>query len=225
MPNQTIDLSRDCEAWYDFDTDYFDAQRGQIQDRSGYGRHAQANGGPTVGVEGPDSFEAARFDGSDDYFNTGHTFDQTGSSVTVHAVFNSNDRSKAQAIWDQSGSDSGILLRYRGINNNFISVVKNSSDNSLIRQSQGPENEWASATLRYDGSTHSLFVNGNLIGTDTISVDQKSNDTAHIGSASFAPPRDTFDGEIAFVGRWSRALSDAEREYLNRLTAPRRGQL
>jgi len=224
MTQQTINLYDGLEALYYFDEDYFDGTANEIKDKSGYGRHAQANGGPTVGVEGPDSFKAARFDGSDDYFNTGHTFDQTGSSVTVHAVFNSNDRSKKQDIWDQSGSDSGISLRYRGIDNNFISVVKNSSDNSLIRQFQGPENEWASATLRYDGSTHSLFVNGNLMGTETISVGQ-SNDAAHIGSASFAPPRDTFDGEIAFVGRWSRALSDAEREYLNRLTAPRRGQL
>jgi hypothetical protein len=230
MPNQTIDLSRDCEAWYDFDTDYFDSQRGIIQDRSGHGRHAQAKGGPTVGVNGPDSFEGARLDGTDDYFKpTGFPDGVLKSNeFTVFALATRAEQSDDGDLLNQSRGD-GFRFRYRESAGEFrFAFYDGNGDYTAIK-----------VPISESFGTHTFIAEHSASDVFRLTIDDKiratlsgvgytpplgGNESLYIG-ADYEGASRFVTGDIHAVGLWSRALSDAEREYLNRLTAPRRSQL
>jgi len=230
MTQQTINLYDGLEALYYFDEDYFDGTANEIKDKSGHGRHAKANGGPTVGVEGPDSFEGARLDGTDDYFKpTG--FPDGVLKSNEFAVF-------ALATREQQGDSERLLSQLRGEGFRLI-YRENLRDfrfafydgNGDYDSIQVDESEsFGTHTFIAEHSANDVFrltIDGETRGVKSgvgYTPPDGSPESLHIG-ANYDGSKQFITGDIHALGLWSRALSDAEREYLNRLTAPRRSQL
>jgi hypothetical protein len=218
MTQRTINLYDGLEALYYFDSDYFDGPTGEIKDKSGHGRHATANGGPTVGVNGPNDFEAANFsgDGSGDSF-VGEPV--PSDSYTLFILFRQesvNDDDRRNYIGNKV-SNGGATLYYRGASNK-LEGLHTESDGSNQRVAGFPidANEWYYAYLVYDGTKSKLIVNG---------IVQDIRQVTYSSSQSNLIIGKEMGGDIAIAGKWSRALSKSERDELDDLTAPRRAQL
>lgn len=221
-----INLQKDLEVWYDFDSRYWDAQRDLIQDRSGYGRHAEASGGPTIGVEGPNDFEAASFDGSDDGFNVGDKLNESNNQTNfaLVKVDNHDDNYNVANNFDGSFGE-GFWIRIE--DDGVVRWSLKDGDNSNI-YNLSPEmdfTQWRTIIGMFRESTSYLIIDGELVGTETADDSnlKKGESNVHIG----IEPNDSdpLDGSIATFARWYRPLSWAEIQYLNNLTAPRRAML
>jgi hypothetical protein len=237
MPNPTIDLQRDCELWCDFDTDYFDSQRNKILDRSGNGRNPEASGGPTLGVNGPDSFEAASFDGSDDFFDTTITGLADATGITLHTIVKINSpvpASEDYALVFIPETDSFGVISFK-ISEQFgdfePTIILGDGDDLIICSALGiPVGEYVGLTARIDVGGDVTVLNNN---DDSAGAEGNNKDISQLGPigsnvdiGSGAVRGDGFlDGNVVFSAIWSRVLNDAEIEYLNRLTEPRRAQL
>jgi hypothetical protein len=225
MPNPIIDLQRDCELWCDFDTDYFDLQRGKILDRSGNGRHPEAQGGPTLGANGPDNFEAASFDGSDDFFLTDFspadiiddeatvfinaTPGPSGQQIGIHGYFSVGGG--FNTYFRQRQGELGVFSEELGASGNRFPLVQDNENAKLLLNTSLKTNE------------SRLSINGDVRFTSSVSqfTELRSSNNFVIGDG----PDDNFSGNIIQVGIWSRSLSREEELYLNRLTEPQRAQL
>jgi len=218
MTQQTINLYDGLEALYYFDEDYFDGTANEIKDKSGYGRHAQASGGPTVGVEGPDSFEAASFDGSDDYYSVPdmNTFAPT-DKYTVTIAFNGqsgplfHSRSERDVTF---GLGNKANIEWFDGNNTTTISTDTTIDNGL----------WQVVTFVVDGPSGiaKIFVDGELDVNESVTY----NPVSISGSNTIGKKlSDHYSGQMSFLAVHGRVLSDAEVQQLTRLTAPRRAQL
>ena len=220
MTQQTINLYDGLEALYYMDSTYYDDTADEIKDKSGHGRHAQASGGPTIGVEGPDSFEATSFDGSDDQFDAGAPIGTTGDE-TLFALAKADGLDGAPAITGNTDGNNGTALFFDVSEDLRYTVAASNSTTAKFGGIQ--EDTWYALTGVVDSGNTRLYVNGSLEATGSYSGKLAGDDNFLIGNYPRFDSR--FNGDIAVVGRWFRALSDAEIEYLNRLTAPRRAQL
>jgi hypothetical protein len=230
MPEPTIDLQRDCELFVDFDTDYFDSQRDKILDRSGNGRHPVASGGPTLGANGPDNFEAVSFDGSDDLFNSPGGFENAYESMLDNGGFTITLQMK---ITQSSVSSFPRLLQYgqatggpgrvetNGAKGLVLFVVDTTGANVSVGVGDATEFTTYTFVHRPNKSIDS-FKAGELQD----SVDFPNDVSAFAGAGQATPLRgDKVSYDMSNLVFHSRPLSDAEIEYLNRLTEPRRAQL
>lgn len=220
-----INLTKDLEALYYFDEQNFDSQRNLLRDHSGYGRHATASGGPTVGVEGPNDFGATGFDGSDDQFVADSGLGGNKYEVSISWVRNIPENDIQNN--DLGFFENGLVLNYRNVGSNVVleSTAQDGNDDIKLNP------DWFSAPEPYTGwqSEHFVFGNGvwkwyvgnTLWQTRGMSGPLYDSSIINIGNKS----PEYFSGDIAFFGSWSRALADAEIAQLNRLTAPRRAQL
>jgi len=216
MTQQTINLYDGLEALYYMDPTYFDGTAGEIKDKSGHGRHAQASGGPTIGVEGPDSFEATRFDGSDDKFIRE---EDAQTPITVLTIVKPSsemtDGGKYQIIGDVN------FNTVIGINGQSWNWFNGNPGASMGTVEDITPNEWYTVIWRATSSTRTdVFVNSVQKRARTYSSEIFPKLT-NIGEGTHT----YFKGDMAVIGIWHRAISKAEIEYLNRLTAPRRAQL
>jgi hypothetical protein len=236
MTEPTIQLQKGLEAWYEFDTRSFDSQRNSIADKSGYGRHAGASGGPTVGVNGPDGFEATSFDGSDDQFKVSSATFPTEDVVTVTALFKSDGNWSSPSnrgavnlgnpknLSGNSGSTGATLaVNYEG------TVIFVGEDDFKITAPHDMNNFiWVSGIA--DSTTDELFiwVDGKLITYDdsqTFSSMRLGNRSFGIGDIPSFSDNRTLSGEIALAIVNSRRLSTAEIKHVHSLTGPRRANL
>jgi hypothetical protein len=231
MTQQSISILKDCELWCDFDSQYVDEQRGIVRDRSGHGRHPVAEGGPTFGANGPDSFEAASLDGADDGFVSTDDFafissdseftyncliKQTKTGVGVQNIGALNGAADADIRFQKKRNE--LKFSYRNDNDGFDSPVTLSTNNTA--------NEFQLASFRVKNGE--IVVNSN--GTkSSLSISLPSNftrsDKEEFDTGGSAGSTDAFGGSIVFSILHSRFLSDAEIDYLNRLTAPRRSNV
>jgi len=224
MTQRTINLYDGLEALYYMDPTYFDGTAGEIKDKSGHGRHAQASGGPTVGVEGPDSFEATSFDGTDDYFDSVTISSDYWDEITIATLFKMNE---AKSI------DTAIFgLRYtaRIVNNSngeYEARVRDSNgDNVGTDMDDTIVNDYLLGILRYDGETVKTNLNGKTnVNSAPTGFENSKDRLIRVGGPNLGSSSGNLNGNIVFSGIWNREITDAEIEHLNRLTAPRRAQL
>jgi len=228
MPEPTINLQKALELWVDFGTQYWDDQRNQIQDHSGYGRHATASGGPTIGVDGPDDFEATSFDGSDDNFDVGDPVAVSGPQTVATLV---RYRSRGNQYWlgNDDGS-SGWRIWVNAFDGRASVSFWDGNGDSVVLPTTGvrtPTDRFVWHILHWDGETLSFIWGDDARGgtfvenSTSVSTHTVGADAMQIGDSAGSH----LDGDCAIVGRWSRALSWSEMQYLNRLTAPRRANL
>jgi hypothetical protein len=219
MTQQTIDILKDCELWCDFDTAFIDEQRGIVRDRSGHGRHPVAEGGPTFGANGPDSFEAVSLDGVDDYFDLPEKIlIPDGNEWSVVCFSNPKDDNTSRGIITSKGNASTLSYDTKNDNIRFTEA-----DFDIINMGVTEDISVSNrVTVTCDGTQFNAFVNGRF--EDRV---QSANTTKLVVNeiARRASGPSHYNGNTSFLGVWNRELSNAEIDYLNRLTAPRRAQL
>ncbi len=227
MTQRAINLYDGLEALYYFDPTYYDGTTGEIKDKSGHERHASAEGGPTIGVNGPNEFEATNFDRSDDRFIVGSDakISPDDAPVTLFASFKSDSNATSQTVINASAdNDKRQSLGVNGNNSEVNYGLHNTGEVTRIPNSVTDSREWNQVTAVLESDKNPvLYYKGERFDNNNGDLYAGNNDTIVIGEG--AGNNRHFGGKIAVIAGWSRALSDAERAYLDRLTAPRRAQL
>lgn len=217
MTERAINLYDGLEALYYFDSSYFDGTANEVKDKSGYNKHAQARGAPTIGVSGPQSFEAASFDGSDDGFET--DFFKPESEFTITIRYKISQHKDFNRLWDNGGSVNFYLTNEGGLR---IFIWDDADTRYQMSGGIIDTGKWYNSTLLWDGADVHLYVNNELISTidgfgDTV---QETNQVVFLGMNSNIS--NYLNGSMVYSGWWSRALNYSELTFLNNMTSPRR---
>ncbi len=215
----TINLRDGLEALYYFGEQDFNPQRNQLQDHSGYGRHATAQGGPTVGVNGPNDFEAASFDGADDIFTLSNTLETatTPRTTFILAKYSTNNTNTFQNWFGVSGGGgSNPWFFKRGRGENLTYYFQNGSGSDATVTIPFPVDTWMPIVGIWN--TEQLRL---LSPYDTSTTSVSTHDTGISSGANTTYIKGNSEPiQFASIARWFRTLSDAEVEQLFRLTAP-----
>lgn len=146
---------------------------------------------------------SAEFDGSSDYIQLNTPFSYTNH--TIAAWVYANDTANNKLFFDaRDAANDGFLLWSRYTEAPVYSV--NSS--SIIGTTTHP-NEWIYVVGTYDGTTQKLYIDGSLNGSATTSQTISTTQNAAIGTQTYSHT-DFYDGNLANVAIWNRALSSDE---------------
>ena len=155
----------------------------------------------TAGISHP-AQGSASFDGSSDYIQLNTPFSYTNH--TIAAWVYAEDDSATDSIFDaRDGNDDGFrLVQLSGL------VYYNMNTGDLTASVS--ENNWYFVVGTYDGTTQKLYVDGSLISSQAISTTISTTTGARIGARSHTSPASYWDGNLANVAIWNRALSSDE---------------
>ena len=146
---------------------------------------------------------SAEFDGASDYIQLDTPFSYTNHTIAAWVYGEGNNDSKY--IFDnRDASDDGIRLISR--NDETIRYSVNAID---VDTSASYTNEWVYAVGTYDGTTAKLYVDGSVLSSQATSQTISTTTDARIGIQSFTNSQ-YFDGNLANVAIWNRALSSDE---------------
>ena len=146
---------------------------------------------------------SAEFNGTSDYVQLPTPFSYTNHTIAAWVYVNDTGNSKFILDTRDSGTD-GILL-YMRYSEAPIYAVNGSS----IIGTTTHANEWVFVTGTYDGTTQRLYINGSQNITATTSQTINTTTAATIGKQSYSDA-EWFDGNLANVAIWNRALSSDE---------------
>ena len=146
---------------------------------------------------------SAAFDGASDYIQLDTPFSYTNH--TIAAWVYANDDGNNKIIFDARDAGNDGILLYSRYSEAPIYSVNNSS---IISTTTHP-NEWVYAVGTYDGTTQKLYINGSLNGSATTSQTISTTQNATIGTQTYSLG-DYFNGNLANVAIWNRALSSDE---------------
>jgi len=146
---------------------------------------------------------ATSFDGSDDYINTGTAFSNTNHTISAWV----NASATGGVVFDnRDANDDGIRFLY----DSNLTYQLNSSD---ITVSNPSLNTWHHIACTYDGTTQKLYLNGSLVASASTSQTVSVSQNLLFGKQSYSDVA-YFNGSIANVGIWNRALSLSEIESI-----------
>jgi len=146
---------------------------------------------------------SAEFDGASDYIQLDTPFSHTNH--TIAAWVYANDTAALKIIFDNRDTgDDGILLL-------------NWSDERILYQINGANifsvdaivNDWVFVVATYDGTTQKLYFDGSLQGSQATNKTIDVSFDAVIGRSRYSAS-DYFNGNLANVAIWNRALSSDE---------------
>ncbi len=146
---------------------------------------------------------SAEFNGSSDYIQLDNAFSYTNH--TIAAWVYANDTGTQKYIFDN-----------RDTNNDGI-VLISWSDERILYQINGANifstdtiiNDWFFVVATYDGTTQKLYFDGSLQGSQATSRTIDVSFDAVIGRSGYSAS-DYYDGNLANVAIWNRALSSDE---------------
>ena len=146
---------------------------------------------------------ATSFDGSDDYINTGTAFSNTNHTISAWV----NASATGGVVFDnRDANDDGIRFLY----DSNLTYQLNSSD---ITVSNPSLNTWHHIACTYDGTTQKLYLNGSLVASASTSQTVSVSQNLVFGKQSYSDVA-YFNGSLANVGIWNRALSLSEIESI-----------
>lgn len=155
----------------------------------------------TAGISHP-AQGSAEFDGSSDYIQLNTPFSYTNHTVAAWVYVNAN----ASNFFDnRDANDDGIRFQIDG--DTLLSYSLNGAD--VAKSSVFTLNEWAYCVATYDGTTQRLYFNGSQVASASTSQTISTTTDARIGAQSYSLA-DYYDGNLANVAIWNRALSSDE---------------
>lgn len=220
MTEPTINLQKDLEVWTDFTTEYYNDRQNKVQDKSGYGRHGQLENGATLGVSGPQSFDAVSFDsgGENVRYAAGENVINDPPFSAAILLNNDQDNNPREIFGSVNVTNSGWAIVQESGGRNYKVRIDNQGLTAIASVEVG---NWQFLGFSYDGSKVVTFYDG----LASRIRDGLSGFTAHGSDLQLGNTESQFFGDVAFVGLWSRVVTGAEFRYMNELTAPRRAQL
>ena len=147
---------------------------------------------------------SAEFNGTSDYIQLPDPFSLTNH--TIAAWVYANDTSGNKAIFDnRDDSNDGIFLRQTAseLFNYSLNDIDLSSTDSFL-------NEWVFLSISYDGSNAKLYVNGSLDQSTATSKTINVTNNAVIGARAPYSKSLYWNGNLANVAIWNRALTSDE---------------
>jgi len=146
---------------------------------------------------------SAEFNGTSDYIQTDNAFSHTNH--TIAAWVYADDTGNSKFIFDnRDASSDGILLYMRYSE----APIYACNGTSIVATTTHP-NEWIFVTGTYDGSTMRLYINGSENITSSVSLTINTESDSTIGKQNYSDA-EWFDGNLANVAIWNRALSSDE---------------
>jgi len=235
MTKPTIDLQRGLDLWIDAAERYYDSQRGELEDQSGYGRHGEVKGGTTVGVAGPRDLGAVDFPAmNSDFIRTGYPTDYYPDefSAFIFAAPEETDTHTGQQNVFNHGSayhSGGAWSVHAFYNDNSDCVsarVYDESTDSTVEVRVNDHPYWRPAILEYVANEYVALHTPE--GTDAAAIDftpdYSGTPTVDIGARSDYSGHG-YVGKFAAAAAWSRTLNRGEREYLFSMTGVRRSRI
>ena len=147
---------------------------------------------------------SAEFNGSSDYIQLDTPFSYTNHTIAAWCYVEDNATDKF--IFDaRDANDDGISFGFLSNERPFYSV--NSSD---VLPTTSFVNDWVYMVGTYDGTTQRLYVDGSELGSTTTSQTISNTTDAMIGARSHTSPSFYWNGNLANVAIWNRALSSDE---------------
>jgi hypothetical protein len=219
----TIGLS----AWFkaDLGTVVEGGRVAQWQDQSGHGRHALQPlpaSRPTLAGNTLNGKPVVRFDGTAQMLSFECPLNGLGG-LTIFMVASAakdmkgNELGYSSALhWEEFGPWGGVYLGPQQ-----TSVAWRFGTGQFGNQPywERPSAGWTLAVARKDGARDELFIQGALVQSskDKLPSIAHTSDAATIGAGSQGrPPVKFFAGDVAEIIVFSRALSEAERDAIER---------
>ena len=159
------------------------------------------------------SGRALEFDGVGDYLDTGYVFSSTAHTICVWAKV--NDTALPKHIFGaRDENNDGILLFYN--DDERIGYYVNNTDIQTTIDNEF-NNTWVRIVATSDGSTQSLYINGQLYDSQPISETVDVTTNAKIGVRNFGDLESYFDGHLSDLQVWDTGFtaSDALYDYNN----------
>ena len=186
-------------------------------DLSGKGNHGTLQNGATFSSENGGSIV---FDGVDDYVSFASVTDIPigNESYTISAWFNSDEMPSDRGFigWGEFGNVNQVnawRLRNNGGNTSFRHYWWG-NDLDFDTPTQLSTGVWYHGLVTYDGTTRSMWINGEFVGSDTPvghNVGSAANLTVGV-TAQFLG--EWFDGKLSQIIVYNRGVSSAEVEMI-----------
>lgn len=206
-----------------------DEASGNLTDESAMGNTLIAKGTPTYSVAGKvDGGDAIDFNGTTDYFCTGSgttcadddDFDFAGD-FSVGAWIKTDDlTSNGMVIASKYNTTDSIFIMYTGSNVIQFQVFQTNSDNTFLNVAtttdyitNWDDTKWHFITGTVTGNTAQLYVDGQLIASDTTTAGTRDTSSAApfmIGQDTVLPAGYYYNGSMDDVFAYSRSLTMEE---------------
>ena len=147
---------------------------------------------------------SAEFDGASDYIQLDTPFSYTNHTIAAWVYVDSV--SGSSIIFDQRENANDGFVLFCGYSEARFRYLLNAS---ALNSTTTIQNEWAFIVGTYDGTTQKLYLNGSLDASQSVSQTIDTSGDAKIGDNSFSPGN-YFNGNLANVAIWNRALSSDE---------------
>jgi hypothetical protein len=191
------------EAHYPLTTEYVSGTT--AEDSSGNNKDGTTNGGPTTEDSG------TTFDGTDDIIDIPYFSGMENQfSIAAKVTWGSGHDGKEQAVGLFDGNDA-----FLGKDNDYsgdtpIGFIWDGSPNYAEAANSISTGTTRTYATTWDGSTLSMYEDGNFSDSTSVSNMYSRSDGNTIGGTA-DPSRDRyFTGELAYVALYDRALSSSE---------------
>ena len=147
---------------------------------------------------------SAEFNGTSDFIDTNNAFSHTNHTIAAW-VYVQDDGGSKEIFNALDTADDGIRLVAKS--NEIMRYSVNTAD---AEASVAYVDEWVYAVGTYDGTTQKFYVNGSLEDSNTTSQTISVTNNAIIGARSYSSLVNNWNGNLANVAIWNRALSSDE---------------
>lgn len=148
---------------------------------------------------------SAEFNGASDYIQLNESFSHTNHTIAAWVYVDDGLGGIRTIIDARDGSEDGIWLNITGLEN--VNYRLNTLDFS---GSVNIVDDWHFITITYDGTTAKIYVDGSVDNSQAHSTTIDTTNDARIGARAFTAPLHFFEGNLANVAIWNRALHSDE---------------
>ena len=146
---------------------------------------------------------SAEFNGTSDYIQLPDPFSHTNHTISAWVYLDGSPGGARFVLDARDTNDDGLRLFY--YNNLFFGSI-----NTVDVSSSSTSNEWKYLTSTYDGTNLKLYIDGSEVATASASTTTSTTTNARISSRSYSTADEFWDGNLANVAIWNRALSSDE---------------
>jgi len=157
----------------------------------------------TAGISHPVQ-GSAEFNGTSDFIQLNDPFSHTNHTIAAWVYVEATATTKI--VYDnREANDDGIFLA-----SNVDEKIRYSVNSSDVITTGIYSNEWIFCVGTYDGTTQKLYINGSQTNSASTSQTISTSTNALIGARSHTSLDAYYNGNLANVAIWNRALSSDE---------------